>query len=123
LKNFNLSRSFRSDIKPQFDFYSASVGDVVAVSVRYIAGNGRNLKRGYYVELTAKTIQPDGMISWMPFSAPRSSVLLLEAARYSSAVLSRFAALFDAMVPELAAAWLVDRAAVELQIVSTVFEA
>jgi len=122
MQNFRLSRSFRSDIKPEFNFYSAPLGDAVEASVDYKAGNGRNVKRGYYVELTTKTLHADGSIVWLPFSAPRSSVLLLEAPRYSFAVLSRFAELFDAVAPELAAAWLADRAAVEALIVSRAFE-
>ena len=123
MKNFKGVRSFRSDVKPEFRFHSAPLGHVVSATVEYKAGNGRNVKRGYYIELTQKEITADGGIIWLPFSAPRSSVLLAEAARFSLPVLMKFAELFDAAMPELADTWATDRAAAEAKICALAFEA
>jgi hypothetical protein len=107
----------RSDVKPEFVFYSASTGDVVSFSIQYRAGNGRGFERGFYAELTTKNISGDRMaVSWFPFSAPRSSVLLAPATRFSLANLEGFASLFDIDAPKLAAAWLTDKAAAEKQV-------
>jgi hypothetical protein len=113
VENFKCVRSYRSDVKPEFRFYSAPLGDVVEVTVDYKAGNGRSVKRGYYIDFTTKEITADGGVIWLPFSAPRSSVLLAEAARFSLPVLVKWAERFDADVVDLAASWLQDRAAVE----------
>lgn len=123
MKNFKGVRSFRSDIKPEFRFYSAELGHVVAVTVEYKAGNGRNVKRGYYLELTKKELTADGGVIWMPLSAPRTAVLLAETARFSLPVLTKYAALFDAVLPELVNTWAADRAAAEALICSVAFEA
>jgi hypothetical protein len=123
MKNFKGHRPFRSDIKPSFFFYSAPLGKVVAIEVEYRAGNGRAAKRGFYIELTEKEITADGGIVWMPFSAPRTSVLLAEATRFSLPVLAKFAAQFDESLPELAAVWLNSKTEAEAIICARAFEA
>lgn len=123
MKNFKGVRSFRSDIKPFFRFYSAELGHVVSVEVEYKAGNGRNVKRGFYIDVTTKEITADGGVIWMPFTAPRSSVLLSEAARFSLPVLAKLAELFDSRVAELADTWAKDRAEAEAMICALAFEA
>jgi hypothetical protein len=108
----------RSDVKPEFVFYSAPTGDVVSFSIKYRAGNGRRGSvRGFYAELTTKNISGDRMaVSWLPFSAPCSSVLLAPATRFSLPDLQGFASLFDVDAPKLAAAWLADKASAEKQV-------
>ena len=123
MKNFKGKRSFRSDIKPSFVFYSAPLGKVVCVEVEYKVGNGRNVKRGYYIELTEKELTAEGSVIWMPFSAPRSSVLLAEASRFSLPVLAGFADRFDSGLPELAAEWLADKTLAEELICARAFQA
>ena len=122
LKNFKGVRSIRSDVKPRFVFHSAPLGDVVEVAVEYHAGNGRNVKRGYYLELTVKELTADGALIWMPFSAVRSSILLAETARFSLPVLVKFAERFDSGLPELAAEWLADKTLGEELICARAFE-
>jgi hypothetical protein len=123
VKNFKGARSFRSDIKPSFVFYSAPLGKVVNIEVVYKAGNGRSLKRGFYIDVTEKEVTADGAVIWMPFSSPHSSVLLAEAARFSLPVLMKFAEKFDSGLPELAEEWLADKKLAEELICNRAFGA